>query len=166
MAIAVGERVPDVKLKTVTEEGIRDVSTAELFRGKKAVLFGVPGAFTGTCSTKHLPGFVELADEIKARGVDLLACTAVNDIHVLRAWGREHGTGNKLALLADGNGDLARAMGLEADLRSSGLGIRSQRYGAILEDGVIRYLETDVPGEVTGSGAAAVLRALKALQAL
>jgi glutaredoxin/glutathione-dependent peroxiredoxin len=165
MAIAIGERIPDVKLKTVTEEGVRDVSTAELFRGKKAVLFGVPGAFTGTCSTKHLPGFVELADEIKARGVDLVACTAVNDIHVLRAWGREHGTGDKIALLADGNGDLARAMGLEIDLRSSGLGIRSQRYAAILEDGVIRSLETDVPGEVTGSGAAAVLRALRALGA-
>ena len=160
MAIAVGDRIPDVKLRTVTDEGIREVSTGDLCRGKKVVLFGVPGAFTGTCSTKHLPGFVELADEIKGRGVDVVACTAVNDIHVLRAWGREHSTGAKIELLADGNGDLARAMGLEIDLSSAVLGIRSKRYAAIVEDGVIRYLAVDVPGEVTGSGAAAVLRAL------
>jgi peroxiredoxin len=160
MAIAVGGRLPDVKLKTITDEGIQDVSTGDLCRGRKVVLFGVPGAYTGTCSTKHLPGFVELADEIKARGVDVVACTAVNDIHVLRAWGREHGVGSKIELLADGNGELARAMGMEIDLSSSGLGIRSRRYAAILEDCVIRYLEVDVPSEVTGSGAAAVLRAL------
>jgi glutaredoxin/glutathione-dependent peroxiredoxin len=160
MTIAIGERIPDVKLKTVTGEGIGEVSTAELCRGKKVVLFGVPGAFTGTCSTKHLPGFVELADEIKARGVDVVACTAVNDIHVLRAWGREHGTGTKIQLLADGNGELARALGLELDLRPSGMGIRSQRYAAIFDDGVLRSLETDPPGQVTGSGAAAVLHAL------
>jgi len=160
MAIVVGDRIPDVKVKTITGEGIRDVSTGELCRGKRVVLFGVPGAYTGTCSTKHLPGFVELVDEIKARGVDVVACTAVNDIHVLRAWGREHGTGSKIELLADGNGELARAMGLEIDLSSAGLGTRSKRYAAIVEDGVIRYLEVDVPGEVTGSGAAAVLRAL------
>ncbi|MBV8202185.1 MAG: peroxiredoxin [Acidobacteria bacterium] len=160
MAIAVGGRIPDVKLKTLTDEGIRDVSTGDLCRGRKVVLFGVPGAFTGTCSTKHLPGFVELADEIKARGVDVVACTAVNDIHVLRAWGREHGVGSKIELLADGNGELARAMGLEIDLSAAGLGVRSQRYAAIIDDGVVRYLQLDVPGEVTGSGAAAVLRAL------
>jgi peroxiredoxin len=158
--IAIGERIPDVKLKTVTDEGIRDVSTTELCKGRRVVLFGVPGAFTGTCSTKHLPGFVELVDQIKARGVDVVACTAVNDIHVLRAWGREHGAGTKIELLADGNGELARAMGLELDLRDRGMGIRSQRYAAIVEDGVIRSLEVDAPGEVTGSGAAAVLRAL------
>jgi peroxiredoxin len=160
MAIAIGDRIPDVKVKTITDDGVREISTAELCKGKKVVLFGVPGAYTGTCSTKHLPGFVELADEIKARGVDVVACTAVNDIHVLRAWGREHGTGTKIELLADGNGDLARAMGLELDMRHAGMGIRSQRYAAIIEDGVIRSLQTDLPGEVTGSGAAAVLRAL------
>ncbi len=160
MAIAIGDRIPDVRVKTITDEGVREISTADLCRGKKVVLFGVPGAFTGTCSTKHLPGFVELVDEIKARGVDVVACTAVNDIHVLRAWGREHGTGTKIDLLADGNGDLARAMGLELDMRHAGMGIRSQRYAAIVEDGVIRSLQTDLPGEVTGSGAAAVLRAL------
>jgi glutaredoxin/glutathione-dependent peroxiredoxin len=161
MAIKIGERVPDVKLKTRTDDGIRDVSLAELCRGKKVVLFGVPGAYTGTCSTKHLPGFVELADEIKARGVDLLACTAVNDIHVLSAWAREHGAAGKIELLADGNGELAGAMGLELDGRPFGMGIRSQRYAAIIDDGVIRSLQTDVPGEVTGSGAQAVLRALQ-----
>jgi peroxiredoxin len=160
MAISIGDRIPDVKLKTMTDQGIRDVSTAELCRGRKVVLFAVPGAYTGTCSTRHLPGFVELVDDIKAKGVDVVACTAVNDIHVLSAWAKEHGALTKIELLADGNGDFARAMGLELDARAFGLGIRSQRYAAIIDDGVIKRLETDVPGEVTGSGAQAVLHAL------
>jgi peroxiredoxin len=160
MPIAVGDRMPDVKVKTMTPEGVRDVSTADLCRDRKVVLFGVPGAFTGTCSTQHLPGFVELADDIKAHGVDVVACTAVNDIHVLNAWGREHATDGKVQLLADGNGDLARALGLELDGRAFGMGMRSQRYAAIFEDGVLRSLEIDVPNQVTGSGAQAVLRAL------
>lgn len=160
MAIALGAKIPDVKLKTLTPEGVGDVSTAELCRGKKVVLFAVPGAYTGTCSTKHLPGFVELVDEIKAKGVDVVACTAVNDIHVLKAWAREHGAGPNIDLLADGNGDFARAMGLELDARGFGMGIRSQRYAAIFDDGVLTSLQVDVPGEVTGSGATAVLRAL------
>lgn len=160
MAIAIGDRFPDVKLKTLTGEGIQDVSTADLLRGKKVVLFGVPGAYTGTCSTRHLPGFIELADQIKARGVDLVACTAVNDIHVLRAWAREHEAGDRVQMLADGNGDLARALGLELDARPFGMGIRSRRYAAILDDGTLTYLAIDEPGEVTGSGADAVLRSL------
>jgi peroxiredoxin len=160
MAISIGDRIPDVKLKTMTDQGIRDVSTAELCRGRKVVLFAVPGAYTGTCSTRHLPGFVELVDDIKAKGVDVVACTAVNDFHVLSAWAKEHGAGTRIELLADGNGDFARAMGLELDARAFGLGIRSQRYAAIIDDGVIKRLETDVPGEVTGSGAQAVLHAL------
>ncbi len=160
MAISVGDRIPDVKVKTGTPEGVRDVSTAELLRGKKVVLFGVPGAFTGTCSTQHLPSYVELADDLKAKGVDLVACTAVNDISVLTAWGKEHGTEGKVQLLADGNGDLARALGLELDARAFGMGIRSQRYAAVFEDGVLRSLVTDVPNQVTGTGAQAVLRSL------
>lgn len=160
MAIAIGDRFPDVKLKTLTGEGIQDVSTADLLRGKKVVLFGVPGAYTGTCSTRHLPGFIELADQIKARGVALVACTAVNDIHVLRAWAREHEAGDRVQMLADGNGDLARALGLELDARPFGMGIRSRRYAAILDDGTLTYLALDEPGEVTGSGADAVLRSL------
>ena len=160
MAIAIGDRIPDVQVKTITGEGIRDLSTADLCRGKKVVLFGVPGAYTGTCSTRHLPGFVEMADEIKARGVDVVACTAVNDIHVLRAWAREHEAGDKVEMLADGNGDLARAMDLELDARAFGMGFRSRRYAAIIEDGVIVSLEVDEPGDVTGSGAGAVLRKL------
>ncbi len=160
MAISIGDRIPDVKLKTTSDQGVRDISTTELCRGKKVVLFAVPGAYTGTCSTRHLPGFVELADDIKAKGVDVVACTAVNDIHVLSAWAREHGAGTKLVLLADGNGDFARAMGLELDARAFGLGIRSQRYAAIIDDCVVKRLETDVPGEVTGSGAQAILHAL------
>jgi peroxiredoxin len=160
MAIAIGERIPDVRLKTVTGEGVWEVSTAEICRGKKVVLFGVPGAYTGTCSTRHLPGYVELADQIKARGVDVVACTAVNDIHVLRAWAREHEAGDKVEMLADGNGELAHALGLELDARAFGMGFRSRRYAAVFDDGVLVSLEVDEPGEVTGSGADAVLRSL------
>jgi peroxiredoxin len=160
MTIQVGERIPEVKLRTINQEGKREVSTGELFRGRRVVLFGVPGAFTGTCSQRHLPGFVDHADEIRARGVDLIACTAVNDIDVLNAWAREHGAGDKIVLLADGNGELAHAMGLELDMRAFGMGIRSQRYGAIIEDGVLKALHRDPPGDVTGSGAEAILAEL------
>ncbi len=160
MAISVGDRMPDVKVKTNGPEGVRDVSTAELLSGKKVVLFGVPGAFTGTCSTQHLPSYVELADDLKAKGVDLVACTAVNDISVLNAWGKEHGTEGKVTLLADGNGDLARALGLELDARAFGMGIRSQRYAAVFEDGVLRSLAIDVPNQVSATGAQAILKSL------
>ena len=156
MAIQIGERFPDVKLRTINDEGKREVMTDELFRGRRVVLFGVPGAFTGTCSLRHLPGFVDHADEIRARGVDLIACTAVNDIDVLIAWAREHGAGDKIVLLADGNGELAHALGLELDARPFGMGIRSQRYAAIVEDGVVKALHVDTPGEVTERPGAAL----------
>ncbi|HVT61565.1 MAG TPA: peroxiredoxin [Thermoanaerobaculia bacterium] len=163
MAIAVGATIPDVRLKALTSRGIQEISTAELCRGKRVVLFGVPGAFTKTCSGHHLPGFLELAADLEAKGVDLLACAAVNDVHVLAAWSEAHAVGDQILLLADGNGDLARAMGLERDFRPSGMGIRSERYAAIIDDGVIRTLALDPPGEVNGSGAAAVLHTLEGL---
>jgi peroxiredoxin len=161
MAITVGATIPDVKLKALTPEGVREISTAELCRGKRVVLFAVPGAFTKTCSDYHLPGFVELAAEIKAKGVDVLACVAVNDINVLAAWSQAQAVGDRVLLLADGNGDFARAMGLERDFRGAGMGMRSERYAAIVVDGVIQTLQLDPPGEVRGSGAAATLQALK-----
>jgi peroxiredoxin len=160
MAIQVGDRIPDVKLRAATGENVRELSTAALCRGRRVVLFAVPGAFTSTCSEEHMPGFVVHADSFRERGVDLLACTAVNDVEVLIAWGSQQGVGDKIVLLADGNGEFACAMGLELDGRPFGLGIRSQRYAAIIDDGVVRALHVDPIGEVQASGAEAILAEL------
>lgn len=157
MAIEVGQKIPDMKLKMADGE---DVSTTELFRGKKAVLFAVPGAFTPTCSDYHLPGFIDNADAIKAKGVDLIACVAVNDHFVMAAWAKARQTGDKILMLADGNGDFARALGLEMDSRPFGLGIRSRRYAAVIEDGVVRELKVDQPGRLEMSTAEEILKAL------
>jgi peroxiredoxin len=157
MAIEIGQKIPDVKLKMADGQ---DITTTELFRGKKAVLFAVPGAFTPTCSDYHLPGFVEYAAEIKAKGVDTIACVAVNDHFVLAAWAKARETGDKILMLADGNGDLARAMGLEMDARAFGLGLRSKRYAAIIEDGVIKALNVELPGKLEISTAEEILKAL------
>ena len=157
MAIETGQKIPDVKLKMTDGQ---DISTTELFRGKKAVLFAVPGAFTPTCSDYHLPGFIDHADEIRAKGVDLIACVAVNDHFVMGSWAKAKETGDKILMLADGNGDLARALGLESDARPWGLGFRSRRYAAILDDGVIRQLKVDQPGRLEISTAEEVLKAL------
>lgn len=160
MAIQVGEKIPNVQVQTLRDGKVTTVSTAELFQGKKAVLFAVPGAFTGTCSNQHLPGYVEMADVLKARGAELIACTGVNDIFVLEAWFKRHDVGDKIVPLADGNGDFARAMGMELDARAFGLGLRSQRYAAVIEDGVVKALNVDAPPEVARSGASVILQAL------
>jgi len=158
MAIQVGDRVPDVALLTLDPQGQpRPVSTAELFRGKRAVLIAVPGAFTPTCSDHHLPGYVLRAEEILAKGVELIACVAVNDPFVMGAWGKARGTGGKVLMVADGNGDFARAMGLEVDLSRFGLGRRSQRYAALVEDGTVRALHVEQPGKLEVSTADAIL---------
>ena len=157
MAIEVGQRIPDVKLKMADGQ---DVSTTELFRGKKAVLFAVPGAFTPTCSDYHLPGFIDNADAIRSKGVDLIACVAVNDHFVMAAWAKARQTGDKVLMLADGNGDLARALGLEMDSRAFGLGLRSRRYAAVIEDGVVKQLKVDQPGRLEMSTAEEILKAL------
>ena len=157
MAIEIGQKIPDVKLKTTDGQ---DMSTAELFRGKKVVLFAVPGAFTPTCSDYHLPGFVENADAFRAKGVDTIACVAVNDHYVMGAWAKTRETGDKILMLADGNGDFARAMGLEMDSRPFGLGIRSRRYAALIEDGVIKDLKVDQPGRLEVSAAEEILKGL------
>ncbi len=157
MAIKAGERMPVGTLKRMTPEGPRDLSTEELFRGKRAVLFSVPGAFTPTCDAKHLPGFVQLADQLHARGVDTLACMAVNDVFVMNAWGKASGVGDKILMLADGNGDYARALGLELDAKGYGMGTRGQRFAIIVRDGVATHVNIEAPGQFKVSAAEYVL---------
>jgi peroxiredoxin len=160
MAIKVGDRIPNVKLQTIRDGKLETVSTDDFFRGRKVVLFAVPGAFTSVCSDHHLPGFVELADHIKSKGVDVVACTAVNDLDVLRAWFKQQEVADRIVPLADGSGNLARALGLELDARAFGMGVRSQRYAAVVDDGVLKALNIDQPGEVARSSASSILQAL------
>ena len=161
MTINVGDKIPSVTLKQLTPEGVKEVATDEIFRGKKVVLFAVPGAFTPACSQRHLPGFVEKAGDIKAKGVDEIACVAVNDAFVMGAWGKEQRAEGKVRMLADGSGDFVRALGLELDLTKGGLGIRSKRYSMLVEDGVVKSLNIEAqPGQVDASGADAMLRAI------
>ncbi|HEY4410800.1 MAG TPA: peroxiredoxin [Acidimicrobiia bacterium] len=161
MALSVGDTIPDVKLATITAEGLKPLQSREALGTGKVVLFAVPGAFTPTCSDHHLPGFVMQADEILAKGVDRIACVAVNDPFVMSAWGAAQGTGDKILMLADGNGDFAAETGLTLDLTGLGLGMRSQRYAAILQDGVVEQLWVETnPGGVDVSGSDKVLKAL------
>lgn len=140
MTIAVGDRLPDVEMHSMTKEGPRPVRSGELLGKGKVVLFAVPGAFTPTCSDHHLPGFVARADDLHAKGVDRIACVSVNDAFVMGAWARDRNVGESVLMLADGNGNFTKAMGLEMDGSSFGLGTRSQRYAAIIEDGVVTSL--------------------------
>ncbi|HKE73669.1 MAG TPA: peroxiredoxin [Acidimicrobiales bacterium] len=157
MAISVGERIPDVKLMTMTDEGPRPVQSGDVLGEGKVVLFAVPGAFTPTCSDHHLPGFVLRADDIRAKGVDTIACVAVNDAFVMGAWGQVQNTGDAVLMLADGNGDFAAQMGLELDGSGFGLGTRSQRYAAILDDGVVTELMVESNPGLDVSSADSVL---------
>ncbi|MCE3247045.1 MAG: peroxiredoxin [Geminicoccaceae bacterium] len=161
MTIQVGDKLPAATLKQLTPEGIKDVSMADLTRGKKVVLFAVPGAFTPTCSERHLPGFVEQADALKAKGVDAVACVAVNDPFVLSAWEKSRNVGGKVQMLSDGNGEFTRALGLEFDGSGFGLGKRSRRYAMVVEDGTIRtLLVEEVPSQAEASSASAILATL------
>ena len=157
MAIKAGERMPAGTLKRMTKEGPKDLSTDELFKGKLVVLFSVPGAFTPTCDAKHLPGFVQLADQIRAKGVDTIACMAVNDVFVMNAWGKASGVGDKIVMLADGNGEYARALGLELDAKGYGMGTRGQRFAIIARDGVATHVNVEAPGQFKVSAAEYVL---------
>lgn len=158
MTIAVGDKLPAVTFKTRTEDGIKDVTTADIFAGKTVVLFGVPGAFTPTCSNDHLPGYLENHDAILAKGVDTIAVVSVNDAHVMTAWARFTGGEGKIVFLADGNGEFAKAAGLDMDLSMGGLGMRSKRFSMIVDDGVVRTLNIeDMPGKAVTSGAATIL---------
>ena len=147
MTIKVGDKVPSITFKHLGSDGMADISTKDLFEGKKVVLFAVPGAFTPTCSAKHVPGFLEHAAEIKKKGVDQIVCLSVNDAFVMDAWGKDRGTGNNILMLADGNGDFTRAIDLGLDGSGFGLGARSQRYAMIVENGTVTALEVeDGPG--------------------
>ena len=157
MAIKAGERMPRGTLKKMTKEGPKDLSTDELFKGKLVVLFSVPGAFTPTCDAKHLPGFVQLADQIRAKGVDTIACMAVNDVFVMNAWGKASGVGDRILMLADGNGEYARALGLELDAKGHGMGTRGQRFAIIVRDGVATHVNVEAPGQFKVSAAEYVL---------
>eukprot|EP01037_Dinobryon_pediforme_P016905 gene16905-17092_t len=159
MTIAVGDKVPDIKLVKATAEGMEPVQTSDYFAGRKVVLFSVPGAFTPTCSAKHLPGFVEKAAELKAAGVDEIACTAVNDPFVMKAWGAASGSAD-VTMLADGNGDLAKALDLTMDGSGFGLGLRGQRFAAVINDGVVEQLHVEAPGDFKVSSAEYVLENL------
>jgi peroxiredoxin len=160
MTIKVGDKVPSVKLKQMTPEGVKEVSTDDFFKGKKVVLFAVPGAFTPTCSAKHVPGFVQNDAALKAKGVDAVACLSVNDAFVMGAWGREQKSDGKVVMLADGNGDFTRAVGLELDATANGLGKRSKRYAMVVENGVVKTLNVEAPGAFEVSSAEAILKTL------
>ena len=160
MAIKAGDRMPSGTLKTMTKDGPKDVTTEELFKGKKVVLFSVPGAFTPTCDAKHLPGFVQLADQIRAKGVDTIACMAVNDVFVMNAWGKHSGVADKILMLADGNGHYAKALGLELDASGYGMGTRGQRFAIIVKDGVAEHVNVEAPGQFKVSAAEHVLSQL------
>ena len=157
MAIQVGEKIPSVTLKTLSGGNMQDVSTGELFSGKKVVLFAVPGAFTPTCSAQHLPGFIARAADIRAKGVDTIACVSVNDAFVMDAWGKDRGAADDVLMLADGNGDFAKAVGLDFDGSGIGFGTRSQRYALVANDGVVEVLAVEEPMKFDVSSAEAIL---------
>jgi len=153
MTIAVGDKVPNVNFVKPTAEGPQPLSSDALFAGKRVALFSVPGAFTPTCSAKHLPGFVEKAAELKAKGIDEIACTAVNDALVMGAWSKSAGSDDAVTMLADGNGDFAKAVGLEMDGSKFGMGTRGQRFAMIVNDGTVEQLFVEAPGEFRVSSA-------------
>lgn len=152
MTISVGDRIPDVTLVKATENGPEKIQSGEYFKGKKVALFSVPGAFTPTCSARHLPGYVDKAADLKAKGVDEIACTAVNDAFVMGAWNKNAGS-EDITMLADGNGEFAEAVGLTMDGSGFGLGKRGQRYSMIIEDGVVKELNVEQPGDFSVSSA-------------
>ncbi len=160
MAISVGDKIPAGTLKIAGPNGMKDASTDELFGGKKVVLFAVPGAFTPTCSAKHLPGFVSKAGEIKAKGVDSIVCLAVNDAFVMDAWGKAHNAGDAVVMAADGNAEFTRALGLEFDASGFGMGVRAQRFALIVDNGVVEGVFVEAPMKFEVSSAEAILEQL------
>lgn len=159
MTIAIGDNIPPTTFKVMGEKGPQDITSIEVFAGKKVVLFAVPGAFTPGCTVTHLPGYIVLADKIKAKGVDTIACVAVNDAFVMDAWGKSQNA-EELLMLADGNGSFTATVGLEMDATGYGMGTRSKRYAMIVEDGVVSYLAIEPAGGIVESAAAAILAKL------
>ena len=160
MTIKVGDKLPSITLKYMNKDGMQTATTDDLFKGKKAVLFGLPGAFTPTCSAKHLPGFVNHADDLKKKGVEVIACLSVNDAFVMDAWGKAQNAGEKVLMLADGNADFAKATGLTMDGTGYGMGLRTSRWAMVLEDGKVKTLNVEAPGAFEVSSAEAVMKAL------
>jgi peroxiredoxin len=160
MTIKVGDKMPKGQFTRMGANGPEPLSSDDLFRGKKVVLFSVPGAFTPTCNAKHLPGFVQNADALKKKGVDTIACMAVNDVFVMKAWGDASKTGEKVTMLADGNGEYARALGLEMDASKFGMGTRGKRFSMIVDNGVVKQLNLEAPGEFNVSSAETALKQL------
>jgi peroxiredoxin len=153
MTIKVGDRMPAGTFKHMTKDGPQNITTDQLFKGKTVAIFSVPGAFTPTCDAKHLPGFVEKAGAIKAKGIDTIACMAVNDVFVMNAWGKHSNVGDNILMLADGNGDYARALGLELDAKGFGMGLRGKRFSLVVKDSVVTQLNIEGPGEFKVSSA-------------
>ena len=160
MTIQAGDKMPAGSFGVMTEDGPGSISTDELFAGKKVVLISVPGAFTPTCSMRHLPGFVEQAEALKAEGIDTIACTAVNDVFVMDAWGKDRSVGDKVVMLADGNGEYSKALGLEMDASGFGMGMRGQRFAIVVEDGTATHVAVEEPGKFEVSAVEAIMNAL------
>ncbi|HET7334832.1 MAG TPA: peroxiredoxin [Rhizomicrobium sp.] len=160
MTIQVGEKIPSVTLMQMQDGKPTPVNTLDYFKGKKVVMFALPGAFTPTCSAKHLPSFIQHAEEIKKKGVDAIACVSVNDAFVMGAWGEQHGVGDKVSMLADGNAEFAQKLGLEMDGSKFGMGKRAQRFSMIVDDGVVKELNIEEPGAYSVSSAEHVMKQL------
>ena len=160
MTIKINERIPEVTIQVMGESGPEGVTSGDFFSGELVVLFAVPGAFTPTCSARHLPGFIAAADDMMAKGVDVIACLSVNDAWVMDAWGKDQGVGNKIVMLADGSGHLTRALGLELDRTSGGMGMRSRRYAMVIDDGRVAQLNVEADGKFEVSDAETVLAVL------
>jgi len=160
MTISVGEKMPSGTFGTMTEAGPGAISTSDLFSGKKVVLVSVPGAFTPTCSANHLPGYVDQAAALRTKHVDTVACMAVNDVFVMDAWGKDRGVGDKVLMLADGNGEYSQALGLEFDASAFGMGVRGQRFAIVVDDGVATHVAVEAPGQFEVSKVEAILEAL------
>jgi glutaredoxin/glutathione-dependent peroxiredoxin len=160
MTINIGDKLPEAEFAMMTADGQQKVSTDVIFAGRKVVLFGVPGAFTPTCSMNHLPGFLTHLDAIKAKGVDTIACVTVNDVHVVNAWAKHSGADGKITMLSDGNGTFAKATGLDLDLNVAGMGLRNKRYSMIVDNGVVKTLNVEDKSGVNVSGAGTILEQL------
>ncbi len=160
MAIKVGDKIPAASLKYKNADGIQTISTDDLFKGKTVVLFGLPGAFTPTCSAKHLPGYVQHAKAFMAKGVDTIACLSVNDAFVMDAWGKDQKVGDSVMMLADGNADFSKSVGLTMDGTGYGMGLRASRYAMVVKDGVVKQLNVEAPGAFEVSSAEAILKTL------
>lgn len=160
MSIQVGDKMPNGSFKIMSAEGPKELTTEQLFSNKKVLLFSVPGAFTPTCDGKHLPGYIKQGEALKAKGIDTLACMSVNDVFVMNAWGKSANVGDNILMLADGNGDYVKALGLELDARGFGMGTRGQRFSIIVEHGIVKQLNIEPPGQFNVSSAECALSQL------